>query len=425
MGRTFRLEDYYVFLEPGTRAALQNCRERLQGASIQHVNSTAIGGGVAELLSSLAPLMRAAGLACAWSVMQAEEEFFRATKTFHNALHGQKLDFTPALVHAYQKGIQANLELVDPDVDFVVIHDLQPLGLVARRAESRARWIWYCHVDPTQADRRVWRFLREYVDQFDLAIFHLPEYLRPDLHVTQHTMAPGIDPLSQKNQELTPIEQEEILTRLGVDVDRPVVLQVSRFDRLKDPLGVIDAFRAARYGIPAQLVLAGGSAADDPEAAQVLAEVQEAAGGDPDIKVFSLNPDSDLEINALQRTAAVVVQKSLREGFGLTVTEALWKARPVVGSAVGGIRHQIKHGRTGLLVHSIAETATAIRGLLRDPVLGRRLGEAGKEHVRKKFLLPVYLLNWLKLLRALKEKEGNSSHRIGKQRMGKLKEWKA
>ncbi|NPV28869.1 MAG: glycosyltransferase [Firmicutes bacterium] len=408
MGRTFRLEDYEVYLDPGARAALRSCRERLRGVLIQHINSTALGGGVAEILSSLVPLMRAAGLACTWSVLQGEEDFFRATKTFHNALHGQKVELTPALVRAYLNGIQANLDLVDLNADFVVVHDLQPLGLVARRADSRACWIWYCHIDPTRAERRVWRFLRDYVEQFDLAVFHLPEYLRADLRVPQHTMPPGIDPLSEKNRELSPHEQEEVLARLGITLDRPVVLQVSRFDRLKDPLGVIAAFRAARCGLAAQLVLAGGSAADDPEAAGVLAEVREAASGDPEIRVLPLDPESNLEINALQRTAAVVVQKSLREGFGLTVTEALWKARPVVGSAVGGIRYQIQHGRTGLLVRSVAEAAAAIRKLLENQAFARRLGESGRERVREHFLLPVYLLNWLKLLWALKTREETS-----------------
>lgn len=396
-----RLENYYPFMEPEAKAELGHYRQRLAGVSIQHINSTALGGGVAELLNSLVPLMRSVGLECSWSVIQGDEEFFRTTKTFHNALHGQVVELSPAFAQVYYRGIQANLGLVDRNADFVVIHDLQPLGLVTERTRKGC-WIWYCHVDVTCADRQVWDFLREYIKQFDLVIFHLPEYFRFDLGVAQHAMPPGIDPLSDKNRELDKEEQEKLMTRLGIARDRPLVLQVSRFDRLKDPLGVIEAFRTARNGLGVQLALAGGRAVDDPEAAQVLDEVYALALNDPDIKVFPLGRANDLEINALQRAAAVVVQKSLREGFGLTVAEALWKARPVVGSAVGGIRHQILHGRTGLLIHSIADAAAAIRELLLNSDLARRLGESGKEHVRKNFLLPIYLLNWLRLLWALK-----------------------
>lgn len=400
MARSVSLVDYYQFLEPEVIDSLESCRKMLLGASIQHVNSTAYGGGVAELLSSLVPLMESAGLDCKWSVMHADEDFFNVTKKFHNALHGQELVLDRSLLDTYRRGAERNLDLIDSRADFVVIHDLQPLGLVERRKTSRARWIWYCHVDVALAHEELWSYLREYINQFDVAVFHLPEYMHPDLSVRQHTMPPGIDPLSEKNRELEPLEQKALLEKLGIITGRPIVLQVSRFDRLKDPLGVVDAFRLA--GFPgAQLILTGGGAADDPEAAEVLTEVEEKTAGDPDIRVLPLAPDSSLEINALQRAAAVVIQKSLREGFGLTVTEALWKAKPVIGSAVGGIRYQIEHGRSGILVRSVEEAASAIRMLLADPRYASDLGKEGKERVRKNFLLPVYLLNWFQLLLSL------------------------
>ncbi len=403
MERHVQIADYYPFVDPEVKAALENYRGLLAGVSVQHVNSTAYGGGVAELLQSLVPAMRSIGLHCKWSVLQGDEKFFQVTKAFHNAVHGQAVELTSSLISTYQQGNAKNLDIIDENTDFVVIHDLQPLALVAGKERTRGVWIWYCHVDVSSADPRVWSFLRQYIQKYDLVVFHLKDYLCPDLHVPQHIMPPGIDPLSEKNRELSQEEQQRLISSLGIDLSRPLVLQVSRFDRLKDPLGVIEAFRIARNGLDAQLVLAGGSAADDPEGKQVLAEVQAVADGDPDIRVIAFDrANGALEINALQRSAAVVVQKSLREGFGLTVTEALWKSRPVVGSAVGGIRYQIIHGQTGLLVNSVAEAAAAIRQLLKNPEFARKLGAAGKEHVRKNFILPIYLLNWMKLLWFLK-----------------------
>ncbi|HAA90574.1 MAG TPA: glycosyl transferase family 1 [Peptococcaceae bacterium] len=406
MERPVQITDYYPFIDAEVKAGLEEYRRLLAGVSVQHINSMAFGGGVAELLRSLVPAMRSLGLHSKWSVLQADEKFFRVTKDFHNAVHGQSVELTSSHVSTYQEGNARNLEIVDENADFVVIHDLQPLALVAGKERTRGLWIWYCHVDVSSADPRVWGFLRQYIQKFDLVIFHLKDYFRSDLHVPQHAMPPGIDPLSEKNRELSQQERQKVIGSLGIDLDRPMVLQVSRFDRLKDPLGVIEAFRIARDGLDVQLVLAGGGAADDPEGNQVLAEVQAVAAGDADVRVIALDHSNGaLEINALQRSAAVVVQKSLREGFGLTVTEALWKSRPVVGSAVGGIRYQIIHGQTGLLVHSVAEAAVAIRQLLKEPEFARKLGAAGKEHVRKNFILPVYLLNWMKLLWFLKTRK--------------------
>ncbi len=398
--RRWRLwQDYLPLLDPARREEFLDYSRRLRGLRVQHINSTASGGGVAELLAGVVPLQRAAGLEASWSVLEAGEEFFRATKAFHNALHGARVSIAPELVAAYEAGARRNMDLVDEEADVVVIHDPQPLPLVLRRGK-KSLWLWYCHIDVTEADPELWAYLRQYINKFDGAIFHLPAYFRPDLAIPQHYMPPGIDPLSEKNQLLPPEEVARLVASLGLEPGAPYVLQVSRFDRLKDPVGVIAAYRLARSRVPFpfRLVLAGGGAADDPEGEEVLREVREAAGCDPGILILPLPPESNLEINALQRGAAVVIQKSLREGFGLTVTEAMWKGRPVVGSAVGGIRHQILHKITGLLVEDVAGAAEAVATLLTDTASARRLGEAARERVRRNFLLPVYLLNWLKLL---------------------------
>ncbi len=371
----------------------------LAGAVVQHVNSTAKGGGVAEILGGLVPLMRDAGMEVDWDVMEGDARFFAVTKAIHNALHGVPAEVTGEMVQVFEEVTAKNLGLVRRDADFVTIHDPQPVGLVRARDRGRARWLWRCHIDLSDADPRVWALLRDDVERFDAAVFHLADYAQA-LSIPQFMIMPAIDAFSEKNVELPPEEVRSVLERFGIDPRRPVVLQVSRFDRLKDPLGVVRAYQLARTWHDCQLVLAGGGASDDPEGERVLQEVVEAVGGDPDIHVLSLPPESHRTINALQRGATVIVQKSLREGFGLVVTEAMWKGKPVVGGAVGGIRRQIIHGTTGFLVHSVEGTAFRIRQILTNPGLAHRLGESAQQYVRGSFLLPAYLKQWILALLA-------------------------
>jgi len=370
--------------------------------SIQHINSTATGGGVVEILSSLVTLMNDVGLKAKWTVIEGTPEFYEVTKTFHNALHGAPVSVTPEMFEIFTEVGKRNLGKADQQMDFIIVHDPQPIELVAAKTDGRAKWIWRCHIDLSEADARVWGFLRTYVERFDAAVFHLPEYAK-ELFIDQFIIPPAIDPLSDKNRELTPAEIERVLQRFGMDPEKPIILQVSRFDYLKDPLGVIDAYKLVKCSHGCQLVLAGGSAADDPESGRGLAEVRERAEGIGDIHILDLPPTSHVEINALQRAATIVVQKSVKEGFGLVVTEAMWKGKPVVGGAVGGIRRQIIHGTTGFLVHTVEGTAFRLRQLLSHPELAAQMGQSAREYVRTNFLLTQYLKNWLLLLLAVKE----------------------
>ncbi|MHB8417420.1 MAG: glycosyltransferase [Myxococcales bacterium] len=399
-GRTAELEAYRAILGDEEIDEIYRLAQPLRGASVQHVNSTAVGGGVAEILARLVPLMRAVGLSVSWDVLSGNARFFAVTKALHNALHGALADITPAMIAAFEEVTDANLPLVR-GADFTIIHDPQPVGLVRARSGG-GRWLWRCHIDLSDADPRAWALVRGYVERFDAAVLHLPDYAQA-LSIPQFLIMPAIDPFSPKNEELSETEVARVLERFGIDPKRPVVLQVSRFDRLKDPLGVVRAFHLVRSWHDCQLVLAGGTAADDPEGERVLAEVQEAAGHNPDIHILSLPPDANHEINALQRGATVIVQKSLREGFGLVVTEAMWKAKPIVGSAVGGIRRQIVQDSTGFLVHSVEGTAFRIRQLLTNPGLARRLGQAARQVVLENFLLPTYLKQWTLALLAARQ----------------------
>ena len=376
----------------------------LKGSTLQHINSTKVGGGVAEILNRLVPLMNEVGIEAKWDIIEGNQKFFEVTKAFHNGLHGQEVDITPEMMETFREVNVQNYDKIHNDTDFVVIHDPQPLGLVEKREKGKGNWVWRCHIDLSEADRRIWGHLRPYVEQMDSAVFHLPEYSK-GLYIDQHIIPPAIDPLSDKNRELSQRKINSVLDRFKIDRSRPYIIQVSRFDRLKDPLGVIEAYKMVRSNYDCQLVLAGGGAADDPEGAKVLEEVMESSKNDPDIIVLDLPPTYHVEINALQRGAAVIVQKSIKEGFGLVVTEAIWKGKPVIGGAVGGIRKQIIHGQTGLLAHSVEGTAFRIRQLLGNPEFGERLGRTGKEYVRTNFLLPSLLKSWILLLLSTKHKE--------------------
>lgn len=398
------LENYAEVVGAGEIEELRALAKPLRGRSIEMINSTAVGGGVAEILNRLVPLAEELDLAIRWEVMKGAEEFFDVTKSFHNALHGapyhpQAKDFEIFL--SYNERNRASLPL---DAEFVVIHDPQPTALIDAREPGLNHWVWRCHIDLSHPNRSVWDFLEKFVSRYDAAMFSSPEFSR-ELSIPQYLFYPAIDPLSEKNCPLDPEFILQVLGRYQIDPQRPILTQISRFDRLKDPVGVIRAYRIVKRYFDCQLVLAGGSASDDPEGALVLKDVLRAADRDPDIKILELPAWAPLEVNALQRASTIVVQKSLREGFGLTVSEALWKKKPVVASAVGGIPTQIIHKHTGLLAHSVEGTAYQIRFLLSHPEIAAKLGEHGHEHVKENFLITQKLKRYLALFLLLDRRQ--------------------
>jgi trehalose synthase len=391
-----RLEAYREIAPQGSVEFLFRMAEKIQGKKIIHVNSTKLGGGVAEILRSLVPLLQSVGLDAQWEVITGNEEFFSTTKAFHNALQGQEQKIPPAMLQNYLEVNRENAKHLSLGADFVVIHDPQPAALIESRP-PKGKWIWRCHIDVSQPQRKVWDFLRQFVVNYDATIFSLPRFAQR-LPIPQFLIYPSIDPLSDKNRDLTPEEQQGILRRLKVSLDKPMLLQVSRFDRFKDPLGVIQAYRLVKKHHDLQLVLAGGGATDDPEGEVVLEEVRQAAQNDPDIHVLLLPPDAHLEINALQRAAAIVLQKSLREGFGLTVAEAMWKGKPVIGGFTGGITVQLVYGVTGFTVNSAEGTAFRIHHLLDNPEVMTKMGQDAREFVRRNFLITRHLGDYLALM---------------------------
>src|SRR5438874_574977 len=390
------LENYADVVGAGEIEELRALAKPLRGRSIEMINSTAVGGGVAEILNRLVPLAEELDLNIRWDVMKGAEEFFDVTKSFHNALHGEPYQAQPRDFEVFLSYNEQNRATLPLDAEFMVIHDPQPAALIDARQPGSNHWVWRCHIDLSHPNRAVWDFLEKFVSHYDGAMFSSPEFSR-QLSIAQYLFYPAIDPLSEKN---CPLEQEfiqQVLQRYQIDPQRPILTQISRFDRLKDPVGVIRAYRIVKRYFDCQLVLAGGSASDDPEGSQVLAETREAAMGDPDIHILELAPSAPIEVNALQRASTIVIQKSLREGFGLTVAEALWKKKPVVASAVGGIPSQVIHKHTGLLAHSIEGAAYQIRYLLSHPALATRLGEQGHKHVREQFLVTGNLRRYLTL----------------------------
>jgi trehalose synthase len=400
--RAPHLDDYAAVVGEGEIRELRELARRLAGARVKMVNSTAVGGGVAEILNRQVPLLQELGVPTRWDVITGGDEFFAVTKAFHNALHGAPYEGRPEWFDVFLATNEENRRRMGFEEDFVVLHDPQPAPLVGARDAGHGRWVWRCHIDLSHPNEQVWEFLRPFVERFDAALFSSPSFTH-GLPVPQYLFFPTIDPLADKNRELEPGFVGEVLERFGIDARRPIVTQVSRFDRLKDPVGVVQAYRIVRKYADCQLVLAGGGASDDPEGEAVLREVQEAAKGDPDIHILNLPPWSHLEINALQRASAIVLQKSLREGFGLTVSEALWKGRPVVASAVGGIPSQVIHKLTGMLVHSVEGCAYQVRFLLANPEFARKLGENGREHVKENFLITNKLKRYLLLFLILRQ----------------------
>lgn len=395
-----KLDDYEAVIGKPELDELRFLAQSLRGKTAKMVNSTAVGGGVAEILNRLVPLMNELEVHTRWEVITGGNDFFEVTKGFHNALHGAAYNLTQQALDVFLMYNEQNRQRMEFGEDLVIIHDPQPAGLVRSKKAGRGRWIWRCHIDLSSPHPGVWDFLRPMVEQCDAAIFSSPAFTR-QLNIPQYLFYPCIDPLSEKNKELEESYLEKICDDFGIDRSRPVLTQVSRFDRLKDPVGMVESYKLVKKYVDCQLVLAGGGASDDPEGAAVLQEVREAAGDDPDVIILNLPPWCALEINALQRISTVVVQKSLKEGFGLTVTEALWKSKPVVAGAVGGIPTQVVHKLTGVLVHSVEGCAYQLRYLLTHPEFARQLGKNGREHVKENFLMTTNLKRWLALFQIL------------------------
>ena len=397
---SIHLTDYEPIVGRQTLEELYLLAEGLKGKRVKMVNSTAVGGGVAEILNRLIPLLNDLGIPTQWTVMKGGDDFFEVTKRIHNGLHGENISFSSRMKEIFLEASRENLRYIDLDQDIVVVHDPQPIVCIEAKDRSHAKWVWRCHVDVSNPNEEVWSFLKGYVEQYDAALLSSPRFSK-NLSISQFLFFPSIDPLSDKNRELAPEIIDQVLEHYHIPQDKPRVTQISRFDRLKDPIGVIKAFRMARRYVDCRLVLAGGGASDDPEGDAVLDEVRAEANGDPDIHILLLPPASPLEINALQRASSLVLQKSIREGFGLTVSEAMWKKKPVIGSAVGGIPAQIIPNLTGVLVHSIEGTAYQIRYLLSHPEIAKQLGEYGHEYVKEEFLITRNLRRYLLLFHIL------------------------
>ncbi len=404
-----KIEKYINYIRTQNYDELMLLAEKVAGKTVKMVNSTAVGGGVAEILTRSVPLLNEMGIKTKWEVIKGSGEFFGVTKAFHNAIHGVKTEITDSMLEIYNETMKANLAEMIFDEQVVIIHDPQPAGLIAAKEKSKAKWVWRCHIDSSHPEEKLWNFMQGIVGKYDASIFSTPWFAK-NLSIPQYFIYPAIDPLAEKNRELSSSEIDGVSRKYNIDKSRPIITQISRFDQLKDPVGVIQAYKLVKKQNDCQLVLAGGEATDDPEGTQVLHQVQEAAKNDPDIHILLLPPYADLEVNALQRASTVVVQKSLREGFGLTVTEALWKGKPVVASAVGGITLQIIHNFTGLLVHSVEGAAYQIRYLINNPQVAKKMGEYGREHVREKFLITRKLRNYLVLLVALDNPDKDIIH---------------
>jgi len=429
MNKTRSIWDYEDIVDRGLLEDLELLAEHIPGR-VLHINATYSGGGVAEILSSMIPLLKGLGIETEWKIIRGDDAFFSITKTFHNVLHGRvngvaevpvkrepisvlddlkseigELNLRKEMFETYLHWNKINSEEMDLDSDFVFIHDPQPAALID--VKQRGKWIWRCHIDVSNPDPLIWNFLKEPISKYDASIFSTPMFARPDLGIREFLVPPSIDPLSDKNIELSQGDIDKVLDKYGICMDKPIITQVSRFDRLKDLPGVIDAYKLVKKRIDCQLILAGGVASDDPEGMGVYHEVMEKADGEEDIHVLLGSPPfSDIEINAFQRASTVIMQKSLKEGFGLVVSEGLWKGKPVIGGATGGIPLQIVNDVTGYLVHSVDGAAFKIANLLKNPELARRLGEDGKEHVRHNFLITRHLKDYLLIMLSLEDPSG-------------------
>ncbi|HOP64614.1 MAG TPA: glycosyltransferase [Spirochaetota bacterium] len=372
----------------------------LKGMKIVHVNSTKEGGGVAEILNRLIPLKRELGIDASWEVIKGNSDFYQCTKKMHNSLQGNRDDISEALLNNYEEtGGQNYEELRDllEDADVVFIHDPQPAPLLSFAGGRKGKWLWRCHIDVSHPYRPVWKYIRKFVEGYDASIWSLSTFTQPMPHPL-YLIPPSIDPLSEKNRELSDDEVMSVLSDHGIDSELPVITQISRFDRFKDPVGVIKTYRHIRKSIPVQLILAGGGATDDPEGAEVLREVMDFAGDDPFIHVLELPPDAHREINALQRGSDIIIQKSLREGFGLTVSEGLWKGKPVVAGNTGGIKLQVIDHYNGFLVNTSEGAALRTRYLLKHREILEEMGVRAHQFVLDNFLITRHLREYLTLV---------------------------
>jgi trehalose synthase len=400
-----KIDDYRAIVGDDEVDELYLFAERLKGKSVQNINSTSVGGGVAEILSRMIPLLRDLGVDAYWDVIKGDEKFFTITKNMHNALHGLAVDIAEEDWRYFLEINKNNAQDLDLFGDIMFIHDPQPIALVEKKEKIGKKWIWRCHIDITEPQAAVMKILIDLINRYDSAVFSAPSFSRTDLGVKQILISPSIDPLSEKNRELPEAVLDSVIDRYGLDGDRPIVSQISRFDLLKDPLGVIEVYKRVKSHVDCQLVLAGGGAADDPEGPRILDQIKSETESDPDVHVIYLPPSSDIEVNALQRISTVILQKSIREGFGLTVTEALWKSKPVIASSVGGIPLQIRHKHSGILTYSIPGTVHYLKELLNEPDYAMKLGQNGREHVRNNFLITRHIKDYLVLFLSMYHKE--------------------
>ena len=375
----------------------------LDGMHIVHINSTRAGGGVAEILHRIIPLKHELGIDTTWETITGDADFFQCTKLMHNTLQGNRIDIPDLLLRHYENINTENatrLKGLLEDADIVFIHDPQPAAMIESIPSRKGKWIWRCHIDVSSPYRPVWKYLRDFVRGYDASVWSLSEFAQRLPH-PMYLIPPSIDPLSDKNSDMSEEELANAYARWEIDPDRPVITQISRFDRFKDPLGVVRAYRLVKDFIPVQLVLAGGGATDDPEGEEVFNEVKASAGDDPDVHILLLPPDDHRTINALQRISDIVLQKSTREGFGLTVTEALWKGKPVIGGDTGGIRLQVVNHHTGFLVNTPEGAALRIRYLLKRRDRLEEMGQKAREFVRENFLITRHLRKYLTLVVAI------------------------
>lgn len=391
---TVNIKDYENIVGKDTIEELYMIAEKLKGKSIQNINSTAVGGGVAEILSRMIPLLQNLGIDAHWDVIKGGDKFFNITKKIHNGLHGVDVHLTDEEIEIFLEANRQNIKELNLYGDIIFVHDPQPIALIEKKSEIGKKWLWRCHIDFSNPKEQIWLFLKNYIEQYDASVFSAPSFAK-ELKIKQILISPSIDPLSDKNRQLSDEEIKSVFNKFKINMEKPVITQISRFDYLKDPLGVIKAYKLVKKYIDCQLVLAGGGATDDPEGEKVLKDVLQESADDPDIFVLLLPPGSDIEINALQRGSTVILQKSLKEGFGLTVAEALWKEKPVIAGAVGGIPMQITHKYSGILTSTIDGTAYWIKQLLQSPEYAKKLGKNSKEHIKNNFLITRHIKDYI------------------------------
>jgi len=401
-----RISDYEPIVGEDAIREINDLASSLSGKSCKHINSTKEGGGVAEILHNLVPLFRDAGIRAEWDVITGNDAFFKVTKNFHNALQGGEIELTEEVKRIHQAVNEENAKHISTEgFDFIVNHDPQPAPLVNFLKQKGQPWFWRCHIDASKPNPILWKYLSEnFVNKHDAMIVSMESYKQKNVNIPQYVIQPSIDPLSEKNGELSEQAMEKKLAEYEIDPDVPIITQVSRFDKWKDPKGVLDAFMIAKRSHPdCQLILVGNMASDDPEGQMIYDSIAGECGG-PDVKLITRT--DNVLVNALQRKSRVILQKSLREGFGLTVSEALWKGTPVIGGNVGGIPLQVIDGVNGYLVNNVDETADRIGRLLENPELARKMGAAGREHVRKNFLITRNLRDYLRMFLRHSQKSG-------------------